>query len=308
MRSNSTQVCSRCVLDSTVHDIWFDEGGECKYCKIHNELETTHPLGEQGELYIQHIVAKIKKAGQGKEYDCVCGLSGGRDSSYVLLKVIEYGLRPLIITLDNGWNTQIAKDNIRNACEILNLELQYVEFNKTEYLDMQRAFFFAGVPDIDSPTDLAIYAVLYKTAKKNGIKYIINGHSFRTEGSSPISWSFFDPKYIKDIQRKYGTIKYNDIKSIPVISSWDLIRFTFVDKIKEVRLLEFMDYRKKDVDEVLKSNLGWQDYGGHHHENKFTHFIQSYYLPKKFNIDKRKTELSAQIRSQHIVKSEPYPF
>lgn len=295
--------CSRCVFDTTVQDIWFDDKGECKYCKIHDELDRLHPLSKQKEE-LEKIVNKIKDDGQGKKYDCVCGLSGGRDSSYTLLKAIEFGLRPLVVSIDNGWGTEIASNNIDNACKILNVDLIRIQFDWDEYLDIQRAFFFAGVPDVDSPSDLAIYAQLLKTAKENHIKYVLNGHSFRTEGSSPISWSYFDPIYIKDVQNKFGHIRYGKIRTIATMTSLDLVKYTFFNKIKEVRILEYMDYVKKDVDAVLKEKLNWKDYGGHHHENKFTYFIQSYYLPVKFNIDKRKTELSAQIRSGHITKEE----
>lgn len=296
-----TKVCSRCVLDSTVKDNVFDSNGVCKYCHIHDELEKIHPISEK---QVETIIHKIKDVGRDRKYDCVCGLSGGRDSSYTLLKAVEYGLRPLVVSVDNGWGTPIANANIRNACEILGITPITIKFDWNEYLDLQRSFFIAGVPDVDSPTDLAIYAALHKAAKQYNIKYILNGHSFRTEGSSPISWSYFDPIYIKDVQDKFGTIRYNKIRSIPTITYWDLIRDTFIHKIREIRILEFIDYRKELVDQELKDKLNWQDYGGHHQENKFTHFIQSYYLPIKFKIDKRKTELSAQIRSGYITKEQ----
>ena len=293
--------CSRCVLDSTVEDNTFDSNGVCKYCHIHDELEKTHPISE---YQVEKIINKIKNAGRHGKYDCVCGLSGGRDSSYTLLKAVEHGLRPLVVSVDNGWGTSIANANIKNTCVILGLKPITIKFDWNEYRDLQRSFFIASVPDVDSPTDLAIYATLHKVARQYKIRYILNGHSFRTEGSSPISWSYFDPVYIKDVQNKFGTIRYDKILSIPTITYGDLIIDTFIHRIKEVRLLEYMDYRKKNVDQELKDKLRWQDYGGHHQENKFTHFIQSYYLPVKFNIDKRKTELSAQIRSGHITREE----
>jgi len=301
-------------MDTTVPDIWFDESGECKYCKIHDEMEHLHPLNG-GEERLKTIIERIKKDGRNRKYDCVCGLSGGRDSSYTLLKAIDYGLRPLVVSIDNGWGTKISDENIENACRILNVDLIKIKFDWEEYKDIQRAFFFASVPDVDSPSDLAIYAQLSKTAQENHIRYVLNGHSFRTEGSSPIGWSYFDPVYINDVQNKYGYIKHKDIKSIATMTPWDLFKRTFVCKIKEVRILEYIDYRKSEVDKILRERLGWKDYGGHHHENKFTHFIQSYYLPQKFGIDKRKTELSAQIRSGHITKqqaeailNEPYQY
>ncbi len=297
------KVCKRCVMDSSVPDIWFDDDGECKYCKIHDEMESRHPLKDGAEI-LSHIIEKIKIAGKGKKYDCVCGLSGGRDSSYSLLKIVDYGLRPLVVSIDNGWGTKIAEENIENACRALKVDCIKIKFDWEEYKDLQRSFFYAETPDVDSPSDLAIYAQLYQTAKENHIKYVINGHSFRTEGSSPIGWSYFDPLYIQNVQNRYGHIKYKDIKSIATMTPFDLVKRTFISKIREVRILEYLDYRKPEVDAILKERIGWKDYGGHHHENKFTHFIQSYYLPQKFNIDKRKTELSAQIRSGHITREE----
>lgn len=296
-------ICKRCVLDTTVKDIYFNSEGICKYCLIHDELDAKHNL-ENGNREIEKIINRIKNKGSNREFDCVCGTSGGRDSSYTLLKAVEYGLRPLVISVDNGWGTKIAEANIVNACRALDLEFKTIRFDWDEYKDLQRSFFFAGVPDVDLPTDLAIYAALHKEAHEQGIKYILNGHSFRTEGSSPLSWSYFDPLYIRDVQNKFGTIRYNDIQSIPVINPWDLIKGTFVHQVREIRILEYIDYRKKEVDVELKQKLNWEDYGGHHQENKFTHFIQSYYLPEKFGIDKRKTELSAQIRSGHITRQE----
>ena len=303
MNKTSIIKCKRCVMDTTVPDIWFDGNGECKYCHIHDEMEHLHPLSVDGSK-LASIINRIKADGKGHKYDCVCGLSGGRDSSYTLLKAIDFGLRPLVVSIDNGWGTQIAEENIENACKHLKVDLIRVKFDWEEYKDIQRAFFLAAVPDVDSPSDLAIYAQLFQTAKDNGINYILNGHSFRTEGSSPIGWSYFDPLYIKDVQKKYGTKKYKDLKTIPTMTPWQLISRTFLKSIRDIRILEYLDYRKQEVDAILKERIGWKDYGGHHHENKFTHFVQSYYLPVKFGIDKRKTELSAQIRSGHITKEE----
>lgn len=294
-------ICSNCVLDSTVHDIWFDNDGKCKYCYIHDEMEKIHPLNGNADNNFQAIINKIKESGKGKKYDCICGLSGGRDSTYTLLLAVKNGLRPLCVTLDNGWGTTIASKNIENACRILKVNSITVNMDWDEYKDLQRAFLLAGVSDVDLPSDLAIYGLLFSVAKSEKIKYILNGHSFRTEGISPISWSYFDPMYIKDVYRKFGNNK--KLKTIPTLSIMQLIKYILINRIREIRLLEYINYEKKTVDNVLEKELEWEDYGGHHHENIFTYFIQSYYLPKKFNIDKRKTELSAMIRSNQISRS-----
>jgi len=308
------KICTKCVLDETVQDIWFDENGKCKYCYIHDELEKKHPLGAAIEIELAALVSKIKIACKNKKYDCICGISGGRDSTYTLLTAVNMGLRPLAVHFDNGWNSNISVSNIKKACDKLKVDLYTVVADWEEFKDLQISFLKASTPDADIPTDYAIYSVLYNTANKEGIKYILNGHSFRTEGTSPISWSYMDPLYVNNVHKRFGKLK--QISSFPHMTISKLLWYIFVKKIKEVRLMEFMDYRKKEVDHVLQTELGWEYYGGHHHENTYTKFFQSYLLPIKFNIDKRKTELSALIRSgqisredaTHELTSNPYEY
>lgn len=295
-------ICKRCILDETIKDIWFDTGGICKYCHIHDEMEKEHPLDNDGNKELENIIKKIKKDGKYKDYDCIAGVSGGRDSTYTLYKAVQMGLRPLAVHFDNGWNSDISVTNIKNACEKLNVELHTVVADWEEFKDLQIAFLKSGTPDADIPADYAIYSVLFDTAHKEGTKYILNGHSFRTEGTSPISWTYMDGRYIKSVHRQFGKIKR--IKSFPVMTMSKLLYYVFFKRIKEVRLMEHINYVKKDVDSTLEKELDWKYYGGHHHENNFTKFFQSFYLPKRFGIDKRKTELSAMIRSGQIKRSE----
>ena len=296
------KICTRCILDTTVKDIWFDKQGECKYCKIHDELEKAHPMGPSLEKELAVMVEKIKLAGKGKKYDCIAGVSGGRDSTYTLLKAKQLGLRPLAVHFDNGWNSDISVRNIKKACEKLDVDLYTVVADWEEFKDLQVSFLKSSTPDADIPTDYAIYSVLFDVANKEGVKYLLNGHSFRTEGTSPISWSYMDPMYVKDVHKKHGKIK--KIKSFSHMTVAKLQYFTWVKGIREFRLMEFIDYNKKKVDVILKKELDWESYGGHHHENHYTKFFQSYYLPQKFGIDKRKTELSALVRSGQISREE----
>jgi hypothetical protein len=171
-----------------------------------------------------------------------------------------------------------------------------------EFKDLQVSFLKSGTPDADIPADYAIYSILYDTAHKEGLKYILNGHSFRTEGTSPISWTYMDSKYLKYVHKKFGKIK--GIKSFSIMSLTKFINYLFIKRIKEIRLIEYVEYVKKDVDVLLESKLNWKYYGGHHHENNYTKFFQSYYLPQRFGFDKRKTELSALIRSHQISREE----
>ena len=308
------KICTRCILDTTVADIWFDDKGECKYCKINDEMEKDHPLGPESAIKLKEIVEQMKRDGKGKPYDCIAGTSGGRDSTYTLLKAVELGLRPLAVHFDNGWNTEISVKNIKKTCEKLNIPLYTVVADWEEFKDLQVSFLKASTPDSDIPTDYAIYSVLFSVAANEGVKYILNGHSFRTEGTSPISWTYMDGRYLKAVHKQFGKVKR--IKSFPVLTLPMLLYYAFVKRIKDIRVLEYMDYNKKAVDKVLTEKLDWEYYGGHHHENVYTKFFQSYYLPKKFNIDKRKTELSALIRSGQIkredalkeINSAPYQY
>jgi N-acetyl sugar amidotransferase len=288
------QICSRCVLDTTAPDIWFDKRGVCKYCKIHNELEKAYPKGADGERRIHEIAGKIKKKGKNRKYDCLVGVSGGRDSTYTLYLAVNLGLRPLAVHFDNGWDSSIAVSNIKNATDKLEVDLHTIVADWEEFKDLQISFLKASVPDAEIPTDYAIYSVLFQVAAHEGIKYILEGHSFRTEGTSPLSWTYMDGRYIKSVHKKFGRRK---LTSFPVLTFSKLFYFLFVRRIKYVRPLESIDYRQDEVNTILETELGWRYYGGHHHESVYTQFFQSYLLPRKFGIDKRKTEYSALIRS-----------
>lgn len=314
MKTNEIKICSRCISDSTIADNWFDEKGVCKYCYIHDEMEKEYPRGEESTKKLQKIVEKIKADGKGKKYDCIAGLSGGRDSTFVLYKAVELGLRPLAVHFDYGWNSDISVSNIKNACEKLNVDLHTIVADWEEFKDLQVSFLKSGTPDADIPADYAIYSILYDTAHKEGLKYILNGHSFRTEGTSPISWTYMDSKYLKHVHKKFG--KKKGIKSFSIMTLPKFINYMFIKRIREIRLIEYVEYIQKDVDALLTSKLNWKYYGGHHHENNYTKFFQSYYLPQRFGFDKRKTELSALVRSHQItrekaleeIRSQEYPY
>jgi len=204
------------------------------------------------------------------------------------------GLRPLAVHFDNGWDSDIAVSNIKRITEKLNVDLNTHVADWEEFKDLQKAFLWASVSDAEVPTDYVILSVLYSAAKDNRVKYILNGHSFRTEGVAPIGWTYMDGRYIRGIQAKFGTKK---ITSFPIMSMSELLYYTFIKRIQVINVPEFIPYEHEKVNQVLEKELGWQYYGGHHHESVYTEFFQSYYLPKKFNIDKRKLEFSALIRS-----------
>lgn len=308
---NANKVCTRCVMDDTVPGIEFDENGVCTFCKIHDDLKEKYPLDENTPKRLKSLVNKIKKDGEGKKYDCIVGVSGGRDSTYTLYNAVKLGLRPLAVHFDNGWNSEIAVQNIQNACEILNVDLHTHVANWEEFKDLQRSFLYASVPDAEVPTDWAIFSVLFKEASKNNIKHIVHGHSFRTEGTTPLSWTYMDGKYIKNIQKQFGTKK---IKSFPIMNMWQYAYYSFIKRIKQHRILYYIPYNEKEVFDILENELNWVNYGDKHHESKYTSFFQAYILPRKFNIDKRKLHYSAKIRSGQIsrnkaleiIKTDPY--
>ena len=288
-------VCKRCVMDTSIPEIIFDKNGECQFCKIHDELESEYPLNN-GDALAKKVVKKIKEARTG-DYDCVVGVSGGRDSTWLLYTAVKLGLKPLAVHYDNGWNSDIASKNIHKMVTKLNIDLETVVADWNEFKDLQMSFLKASVPDVEVPTDLAIHSVLHHVAAKENIRYILNGHSFRTEGVAPKGWTYFDGRYIKAIQKIFGRKKLTDFKNFGI---FELFYYSFWKRIKVIPILNYFPYNQKKIDKLIKNELEWVYSGGHHHESTYTKFIQSYLLPSKFGIDKRKTELSALIRSNQI--------
>ena len=309
MKENS--ICSKCILDNSVPEIYFDDSGICNYCKINDLIMNQYPSGTIGKEKLNTLVSNIKKNGKNKKYDCIIGVSGGTDSTYTLYLMKKMGLNPLAVHFDNGWNSDIAVQNIKNATSILDIDLYTLVADWEEFKDMQISFLKSSTPDAEVPTDYAIISVLLKIASKEKIKYIIEGQASRAEGTTPLGWTYHDGKYLRSVHKIFGKKR---AKSFPILSIYKLVYYFFIKRIKLVRPLEFTDYSKKMAKENNKKKLKWIDPGGHHHESIFTKFFQSYYLPVKFNIDKRKRELSAKIRSGNMDRQSalkqvqvPYP-
>jgi N-acetyl sugar amidotransferase len=288
------QVCSKTVLDTTIPGIRFDEEGVCQFCSVFEELDKLYPLNNEGQQALGQLVEKIKAAGKGKRYDCIVGVSGGTDSTYTLYLAKKLGLRPLAVHFDNGWNSKLAVRNIKNVCEFLDVDLYTYVVDWDEFRNIQISFLKASTPDAEIPTDVGIHATLIKTAAKENVHYVLNGHSFRTEFMMPIGWTYMDGRYIKDVNR---TFNKTSLKSFPNFTLLDLVYYSFIKKIKVVPFLNYVDYSKETAKQLLKEKVNWEYSGGHHHESIYTRFFQSYYLPHKFGIDKRKTALSAEILS-----------
>jgi hypothetical protein len=239
-------------------EIEFDDNGVCNFCKLHDRFVEMYPLGEKGQKIINNLINQIKEDGKGKPYDCIIGLSGGADSTYLLYWAVKQGLRPLAVSFDNGWSTDIAVRNIRNATDHLGVELHTIIADWEEMKDLQRAFLKASVSDADAPTDYAIYSVLYTEAINAGVKYSLNGHSFRAEGSVPKSWSYFDGRYVKSVLKKYGTLKR--IKSFPLMSLSQFVYYSLFKKIRDVRVFDYIEYNKAEAKKIISEELGWEDY------------------------------------------------
>lgn len=307
----TNKVCTRCVMDDTVKGIVFDEKGECTFCKIHDDLENKFPLNNETPERLKSIVEKIKRDGKGKNYDCIVGVSGGRDSTYTLYNAVKLGLRPLAVHFDNGWNSEIAVQNIKNATDILKVDLHTHVADWEEFKDLQRSFLFASVPDAEVPTDWIIFSVLFSEAAQYNVKYIVHGHSFRTEGTTPLSWTYMDGKYVQDVQKRFGKLK---LKSFPNMSMSKYLYYSFFKQINQIRILYYYHYNEKEVLQILEEKLGWKNYGDKHHESKYTAFFQAYILTRKFNIDKRKLHYSAKVRNGQltreqaleVIKTDPY--
>lgn len=293
-------ICSRCILDTTVPGIAFDNRGVCNYCKLHDRFEERYPLNDEGKRKLNQLIEEIKKSGKKKKYDCLVGLSGGRDSSYLIYWAIKSGLKPLAVFYDSGWYSNQSKENMQRIVSKLDVDLITIDCALNEYSDLQRSFLKASTNDIDAPDDQAIITVLYRSAAKYGIRHILSGHSFRTEGNTPIGWSYMDGKYVRDVHKKFGKVK---LRIYPTIGFFELLKLVLFNRIKFVYPLEFVEYDRDKVSELLAKEFGWVYAGGHHFDCQYIHLITRV-LREKFNIDKRKVEYSALIRSGQILREK----
>ncbi len=298
------KICTRCIYDERVPSITFDENGVCNYCHQIDGLIEEYGTGkEKGEKKINDIIGKIKKKGKGKKYDCIVGVSGGTDSSYMVYWAIQKGLRPLAVHYDNTWNTAIASENIRKVLQHWNLDLYTHVIDNKESDDIFKSFFKAGVAEIEAATDLALAEVMYRAAAKYKVKYVLEGHSFITEGITPLGKNYFDGKYIKKIHQYFGSRK---MKSYPLMTFWQFMKWILFYRIKKIRPFWYINYSKEEAQEFLKKECGWKYYGGHHLENRMTAFYHQVYNPRKFNADLRNNTLAALVRLNKISREEAW--
>ena len=296
--NTNLKVCTQCIYDERVASITFDVDGVCNYCKQLDELVDEYGTGRQhGEEKFKKIIAEIKRNGKNKKYDCIVGVSGGTDSSYMLYLTKKWGLRPLAVHYDNTWNTATATENIRKVLTALDIDLYTHVVDNKESDDIFKSFFYADVAEIEAATDLALAEVMYRAAWKYGVKYVLEGHSFVTEGITPVGRNYFDGKYIKSIHKKFGELP---MKSYPLMTFSRFIFWSLFARIKKIRPFWYIDYSKEEARSFLEKNYDWKYYGGHHLENRMTAFFHGIYAPQKFKTDFRNNTLSALVRNGKI--------
>jgi N-acetyl sugar amidotransferase len=309
------QICTRCIMDTTDPDIVFDGNGWCNHCTAWFRRSTFYALPrEERAKRLGILVEEIKRRGRGKDYDCIIGVSGGVDSSFVAIKAKELGLRPLAIHVDNGWNSEKAVGNIKRVLDPLHIDLYTVVLNWKEFRELQLAFLRASTPDSEIPSDHAIVASFYNATSKHRLGYYLSGINFRTEGIHVREWSqgHLDRRYIENVYKRFAGKR---LKHFPLIPVPTLVRNIVMHRPKAVYLLDFLDYDKQSTKQMLIRDYGWEDYGGKHYESMYTRFYQGWILPHKFGYDKRRMHLSTLICSGQMTRDEavkeisapPYP-
>ena len=304
-KNKNYKVCSYCVMDTSDEDIIFNDKGRCNHClDFEVVLRDSKYAKNNSEEKLNKLLNTVKLKGEKKKYDCLVGISGGVDSCYMAYLCKKWGLKPLLIHMDNGWNSEIAVKNVKKMVDKLGFDYVSYVLDWREFREIQLAFLKSSIVDLEMPTDIAIAASLYKTAAKYGIKHIISGGNFSGEGILPLTWGYHvlkDEKLYRHIVKKHSKTK---IKKTPIVGLKGEIYYKFIKRIKYVYPLNFTSYDKDNAREFLKKEFEWKDYGGKHHESKITGFWQSYAMPTKYNMDYRRATYSSQIISDQISRSE----
>jgi len=310
----SYQQCLRCVMDTSDPKITFDEMGHCCHCNEFIEIRSKHRYqGAASDQSLDQIIDDIKRAGRGRAYDCVIGISGGADSCYTAHLAKEKGLRALAVHMDNGWDSDKAVTNIKNVTTALGFDYESYVLDWEEFKDLQIAFLRASIPEAETPTDMAIPAALHRVAAKHGVKYILSGGNLSTEGMLPKSWHYDvrDLKYFNHVCKFFGALK---LRRFPTFGYRTEAYYKLFKGMKMVYPLNFVPYIKEDACQLLKEKFDWKACGGKHHESRFTKFVQSYYLYEKFGIDYRRVDFSIQVcdgkmsreAANELLKYKPY--
>jgi aminotransferase len=305
MTDISHQVCTRCVMDTSDPEIKFNEEGVCNHCiEFDTVTQKSWFPNEEGRAKLDTILSKVKADGKNKEYDCIIGLSGGIDSSYLALVLKDYGLKPLVVHVDAGWNSELAVYNIEQIIKHCNFDLYTHVMDWEEIRSLQVSYLKSGIANQDTIQDHAFFASLYHFAVKNNINYVISGGNIATESVSPASWhhSAMDAINLKSIHERFNGMPLKQYKTISFFKYY--FYYPFIKKMNTIRPLNYMPYNTDVALKTLKEEVGYKEYGRKHGESRFTKFFQNYYLPKKFGIDKRIIHLSSKILSGQITREE----
>jgi len=300
------KICTRCIVDTTVPGARFDRNGECNFCKVHDKLEKRYPLDEKGQVKFRKLIEVIKAQGRKNKYDCVVGISGGRDSTYTLYLARKMGLRPLAVHFNDGFGNPVAGENIKKAVQKLNVDLRTVTSDWRESKDIKISFLKASTPDLEEGTDLGIASALYGTAAKEGIKYILIGQSFRTEGISPLEWNYLDGKYLKSVHDRFGTVKLKRWKPEDPGFNFNLYHMFYYSVLRGIKtstILYHVNYVRREAEDILKKELDWVYPGAHFYDDLYQS-LMTYVYRVKFKSDRRKAHYSALIRSGQMSREE----
>lgn len=305
--AGNTRICSRCICDTTFPNISFDDGGVCNFCKAHGRLERAFPLNDESARKVEKIVAQAKRHGAKKKWDCVVGVSGGRDSTYLLhLLTKKYGLRPLAVHFNDGFGNPTAGENMTRATSKLGVELRFITSDWRESKDLKIAFLKSSTPDLEQGTDIGAFACLYGEAAKEGLKHVFVGHSFRTEGISPLSWNYLDGKYLKEVHSEFGTVPLRPWA--PGNPGFNLeprhvAYYAIYRGIRVVSPFYYLPYVRSDVDQIITNELGWVNPGAHYFDDLYQS-LMTFVFRTKFDMDRRKFNYSALVRSGQMSREE----
>ena len=297
------RTCTRCVQDNSVPGIEFDKDGVCNFCHFHDFLDKLFPNDERGENILAGIFEKVKKQGKNKKYDCVLGISGGRDSIYMLyLAVKKWKLRPLAVHFNDGFDNPVAGENMIKATKKLGVDLRTITSDWREAKDLKIDFMKASVPDLNLGTDIGIASSLYGVAAKENIKYILIGQSFRTEGVKPLSWSYFDGDYLRNVHNIFGKVKLRKWTANDPgfnLGVKELFYYTILKRIKTITPMYYTPYIRKEAEKMIIEELDWVYPGAHYYDDLY-HSILKYIHRVKFNIDLNMNSDSALVRSGQL--------
>jgi N-acetyl sugar amidotransferase len=304
---NDNQRCTRCVIDTTVPGHDFDADGVCAYCRLHDQLAQRYPLNARGKAVQAKLIRDIRRKGQNKKYDCLIGVSGGRDSTYTLyLAKTKWKLRPLAVHFNDGFGNPVAGENMIKAARKLGVELRTITSDWRESKDLRLAYLKASTPDLGTPTDIGIATALYSTAVKEDVRYIIIGQSFRTEGIAPLEWNYLDGRYLLSVHQQFGSVplrKWRPEDPGFRLTFKEMFYYLVYKRIKTVPLLYFENYIRREASEIIAKELDWVYPGAHYYDDLYQS-LMTYVMRKKFMIDRRIYNYSALVRSGQMPREE----